>query len=181
MLGPKSLGGNGDPRNVGEARKLSGPLRRAEGVAGTLGRSSDASAPAASDLCSTPLSCRLRAWCSSPKVVVSAATLLTGKPGAGLDSRWLGAGGGNDDGRDESADPSFESDDFLDRPLVESREDLGMTDNFTGAAEAKLTTARRSDHVARVDFLAGKFPRLGGRDHQNSCTNREFLGQESTS
>jgi hypothetical protein len=83
--------------------------------------------------------------------VVSAATLLTGNAGSGL------AEGGGNGGRDESDGPSLESDDFLDRPLVESREDLRMTDDFTRAAEGKLTTARPSDHGTPVDFLAGNF------------------------
>jgi hypothetical protein len=153
LLGAKSLGGSGEPRNVGAARNGSDPERRAAGVAGTLGRSSDAKACFASPaVASTPLSWRLRRS-SSPSLPASVSTLLNGKLAAGLDegrSLWLGASSGREDGRDEV--PSLASEDFLDRPLPGSREDLGMTNNFPGAAERKLTTAARADHVAPVDF-----------------------------
>lgn len=164
---------------MGAARNGSDPARRAEGVAGTLGRSS-ASSP--SDRCSTPLSCRPRVCSSSPSVLVSASTLINGNAGAGTEegrSRWLGAGGGSEEGREESDGPSLASEDFLDRPLVESREDLGMANNFPGAAEGKLTTAARPDHVTPVDFMTARFPRRGYFDHENSCMNGGFSDQES--
>jgi hypothetical protein len=166
VLGAKSLGGSGEPKNVGAARNGSEPILRAEGVAGTLGRSSDSNtASTTSAVGSTPLSWRPRP--SSPlSRPVSASTLLTGNAAAGWEdgrSRWLGAGGGGDEGREDV--PSLESEDFLDRPLPGSREDLGMANNFPGAAESKLTTAARPDHEAPVDFLAGKFPRRGRFDH----------------
>jgi hypothetical protein len=76
----------------------------------------------------TPLSCRPRMAPSSFKVPGSAWTLTRGDAAAGRDegrSPVLGSGCGS--AGDESAlGVASTSPDFLDRPLLVSREDLGM-------------------------------------------------------